>query len=443
MNSPLDKDSLRPSSAPRWMLCRGGPRLITETRREVISELKSQGVDVPAQYDPLAGQTVYAQEGIYAHQIADKWLKRHKTRLHESLPEYEQTMLRDYVNYWHKLADQTGGRLMSESKVKLWYAPDRKAVIDVAVVVPADTLYVGDLKWGAGHAVWPDSWQLRIYAIAALYAYDPGSRVQRVVQSIAQPRHREHPRDHYPAVEYSLVQLKQLQQEIDDAVADVKRAQKGDMLVTGDHCQFCPVRAYCPEVKKQAEERLKAVFSSIDEQKQKGLGSTIADETNWLKAFGGEVMSLATVDTLAWWMTNASLITGVIERVKSEALLRAMVDPLIIPGFKPVKGREGNREWTSEKEVREYLLKHGLPPEQWTKTELLSPKQLELKNKNWPALKGLFTEYVSRAEGKPTLVRVDDSRPIYDRNLAAKLVFERFAQALNDDPEIDNIEELL
>ena len=89
-----------------------------------------------------------------------------------------------------------------------------------------------------------------------------------------------------------------------------------------------------------------------------------------------------------------------------------MLKGVTFPGFKLVYGKRANKTWLDEARVREELDKAGIPPDRYTKTELLSPANMEklLGSSTYRALLGHF---VKQAEGAPTLAPEEDKRRTY------------------------------
>jgi len=94
-------------------------------------------------------------------------------------------------------------------------------------------------------------------------------------------------------------------------------------------------------------------------------------------------------------------------------LTRLDVDTLTRLGFKYVKGRDGNRAWTNEAEAETFCKGQKLLLEDRCTIKLKTPTQIEaaLKEKLKNArTKNRFEALVSRSEGRPVLVPMEDKR---------------------------------
>jgi hypothetical protein len=85
-----------------------------------------------------------------------------------------------------------------------------------------------------------------------------------------------------------------------------------------------------------------------------------------------------------------------------------------IPGYKLVRGKQGNRQWASEEEAEAALKKMRLKQEDMYSFRVLSPTAIEkfMKEtpKRWESLQGLIT----RKEGAISVAPEDDRRPAVD-----------------------------
>ena len=98
------------------------------------------------------------------------------------------------------------------------------------------------------------------------------------------------------------------------------------------------------------------------------------------------------------------LLKPYFESVQEMALARALNGD-IIPGYKLVSGRQGNRTWKDEKAVAEAFASLG--DDLWEK-KLLSPAKLEklIDKKD----KKQLEPFVTRSEAKLTLAPITDKR---------------------------------
>lgn len=112
-------------------------------------------------------------------------------------------------------------------------------------------------------------------------------------------------------------------------------------------------------------------------------------------------------DKLAVIVSNAALISKMIEAYKNRAKDLILSEGVDLPGVKVVSGA-GNREWVNAEDVEAWLLtkykKHQI-----YKSKLISPAQAEnvLGTRNWAKVQ----EFIRTSEGSPTLVSAEDPRP--------------------------------
>ena len=102
--------------------------------------------------------------------------------------------------------------------------------------------------------------------------------------------------------------------------------------------------------------------------------------------------------------------------------LTALLDGQEIPGFKVVEGR-GSRDWSDEPQVQARLRECGYSPEEYLKTELLSPAQLE-KSLGKKIAADLVGTLIISKPGSPTVAPESDKRKPFDRLAAAVKDFE-------------------
>lgn len=365
---------LSASAAKRWMNCPPSARL--------GDKLKERFGD---------GETEFAREGTKAHAVAELKLRREngeindylfKTRL-EALGEVPAEM-RSATDYYVDTVMQKlyEARKVSEDAVLMVeqrldysaYAPHGFGTGD-AIVVSDRTLDVCDLKYGRGvPVVAEDNPQIRLYAVGAvellgdLYGFD------RVTGTIIQPR-----LESVTSETLGRGELLRWAEEAVKPVAALAWEGKGEFK-SGEWCRFCPARAICWQ-------RMSDVMKAFTEQ-----------------GFAGVIPESEIPGILGIADTAESWIKDIREYAKNQ-----MLKGVVYPGFKLVHGKRANKTWLDEARVREELDKAGIAPEQYTRTELLTPVNMEklLGSSTYRALLGQF---VKQAEGAPTLATEDDKR---------------------------------
>jgi hypothetical protein len=112
-------------------------------------------------------------------------------------------------------------------------------------------------------------------------------------------------------------------------------------------------------------------------------------------------------------MKVAGIIEDWIKAVRAEVERRlALGTP--VPGFKLVRGRAGNRAWSSKDEAEALLKSFRLRQEEMYSFELISPtvaeKVLKESPKRWSKAQALIT----RSEGALSVAPSSDKRPAVD-----------------------------
>ena len=233
-----DHAKLGPSSADRWMQCPGSV---------VISEGMPQR------------SSEFAVEGTQAHELAEKLLRGEKAV--GEIDMVENVML--YVDHVFELAESDAkNTLHVEIRVKV--SDDIWGTADAIVWEPkTKTLYVRDLKYGAGVAVEVEgNLQLKIYALAALLTMAYPARTVNV--GIVQPRcsHRD---GYIREVSFDVVDLIDFHAELVDAALRVKDAHQNlkgsDFKPTEKGCRWCLAAPKCPALAAKAQSVSKLVFA--------------------------------------------------------------------------------------------------------------------------------------------------------------------------------------
>lgn len=235
----LEHSPLGASSATRWIACPGSVRLCK---------------DVPNT------ASEYAEEGTRAHELAEKILRGEKVEA-ESDEMLDAVMVYvDYIKEQFPLSDKKGPlpKLLIEEKFHLsTFHPQLYGTADCVMYFPEKKLlHVVDYKHGAGVSVEVENnKQLMYYALGALLK--TGLPCTEVMITVAQPRcyHQDGPIRSWTTNPVDLM----------DFGVDLKRAaektEKPDApLNSGAHCRWCPAKASCPALAKQASELAKNEF---------------------------------------------------------------------------------------------------------------------------------------------------------------------------------------
>ena len=260
---PSEHSKLPPSGAERWMTCPGSV-VLSEGMPESDSE--------------------YSAEGTRAHAFAERWLILHFAQHGEepSPTSPEEVKIKKHVKVYIdeclSLAGK-GAKVFIEKKVAV--NGDVYGTADFIAWHPStSTLYVRDLKYGAGVSVDVGrNVQLRIYALASLMTMKLPAKVVNI--GIVQPRY-DHPDGPVRSVDFDTSDLLDLHADVLDAVGRVELAEKrnpypgGVAAWTGTAavwereflkpsekgCRWCLASPKCPTLKNKAQALAKQVFSA-------------------------------------------------------------------------------------------------------------------------------------------------------------------------------------
>jgi hypothetical protein len=324
--------------------------------------------------------TVYTLEGTCAHEVAEKALTEHKPAsayvgqkfdgwlVDEDMADHVQT----YVD--HCLSLTTGKQYSVELQVtlnSLW--PEGKAPEDLFgtcdfTALVEDTLFVRDLKYGAGVLVevFQNS-QLMYYGLGAyLAAREILSKaelrkIRYVNMGIVQPRavHPDGPVRSYviPVVDLLVFATNKIKQTVEDIHAG-RTSYK-----TGDHCRWCPIAGRCPALRERAMAVARTSFDAVGNIKTPPDVKTLSN------------------DELGAILDSYEVLTGWLQAVRSAATHSAL-QGRAVPGHKIVEKR-GNRSWSSEEQVMDALLDAGWDDKDFVKIKetIITPAQIETKKK--------------------------------------------------------------
>lgn len=167
--------SLQPSAAKRWMTCTASPGFIAEHEAQLPKS-----------------ESAYADEGTRAHDVAEKMLRGQDWSCPPDMAEH----VKGYVERVraNKATASNDSELYVETRVPLFYMPERNGRIDTAIRDDGNNeLIIRDLKYGEGVMVEAEgNDQLAIYAeslIRDVWPDMPGDGRVRII--IDQPRARE------------------------------------------------------------------------------------------------------------------------------------------------------------------------------------------------------------------------------------------------------------
>lgn len=370
---------LNPSSADRWTTCTASPRFILENWDKV----------------PQDRDTVYSMEGTTAHAVAAAELTG-QAFMEATLPSPVDAEMRwhawnyaEYVNSFRK----PGSTLLVESKIPLWYMPERNMMLDAGVRNP-DSLHIFDFKYGEGVVVSPvENLQTSIYAYGFGAMGGPLPTDFPVFIHIYQPRGRAAEDGAQHVWETTWLEICKITSQIEVAAEYILRVGIPEALrfaPSEKACQWCPVKGFC-EARRQ----------SMTE------GLEVIDEAN-TKHDCLPTPNVLTEHQLVKLLKHKADIVKWLNDVEewAEEHLKAGGK---IPGFKLVQSRGGNRFWSNPKEAEKALLETTvLKRSDIIEEKLLGPAGVE-KLLGKTKFKG-FAQYVGRPEGAPVIAPESNKR---------------------------------
>lgn len=374
--APVAHSRLGASSAARWMNCPGSVALLATL--------------------PTPPGSVYAEEGTRAHSWAELMLtqgERDASRLVGADGEIGATLSADmakhlqvYLDTFWQLADKPGAIWNVEKKFQLTdIDPECFGTNDASVYTPDDgTLYVLDLKYGAGRSVFPaHNPQLLYYAYGAYTSYLEYP-IHRIVLIIVQPRTADEAVRQWECDPFYLVDWAM---SLRTKVHETRKPNAP--LNPGKWCDktFCAARATCPALKAVVESQAAEGFKAVD------------------------LSALATMsrDALAEALERADMLETWIKAIRDYATAEAAAGRAPT-GWKMVAGM-GRRSWkgeVAEAEIAAAIQKITNSVDPWQRSLISAPQaEKALGKRNFEALKDLVTVKV----GPPKLARATDKRP--------------------------------
>jgi len=338
----------------------------------------------------------YAQEGTFAHALAELKLARYLENITALKYESKLKKLKQDKFYSQELEDDVQTYVdfaiekINEAKArtkdavvlleaKLDYSPWVREGFGTGdlVLVTDDVLEVVDLKFGRGVQVSAvDNSQMRLYALGAINHFSVLYDINIVKMTIHQPR-----LDSISSDEMGVDELVNWGESVAKPKAALASNGKGEFK-PGEHCRFCKVRFTC---RARADEHMK--LAQHDFKKP----PLLTDEEII------EVMAIA--DALQSWVSD----------VQAYALDQAVNHNKEWPGYKLIEGRS-YRRYEDEAQAAEVLMAAGFGEDKIYAKKLLGITAME-RLVGREQFNGLLGPYIKKPPGKPKLVSVDDKRP--------------------------------
>ena len=335
--------------------------------------------------------TVFTQEGTLAHEVAE-CVAKYGTA--EMLPGVTAEMLecaRAYRDYIQELIKDDSAMVMLERRVDFSpWVPDGFGTAD-CIIIQGTRMDVVDFKYGQGVSVSAEkNSQMMLYGLGALNDYGFIYDVQTVGLHIFQPRMNN-------TSEYELSASDLLAWGNAQVQPIAALAAKGEgTMEAGEHCRFCPHAGVCPGLAKSCAMIVETANGPVE----------IPSLAPWQVA-----------DILA----AEAKVTAWLKAVKDRAL-SSMLNGEEIPGYKVVAGRS-SRSWADDLKVAALLEGAGYARTEFTKTEVLSPYNME-RALGKKKVSELLSGQILTVPGSPTGACASDQRPAYDRAAELKKDFD-------------------
>ena len=246
-----------------------------------------------------------------------------------------------------------------------------------ALIASDDTLTIVDMKYGTGIKVSASTSQLRCYALGCIDMFDGLYDIKNVRMVIYQPRLAN-----IDECDMTKEELLKWADEVLVPAASLAFIGEGEYSA-GTHCQFCCVKAYC---RKRTEYNLEAAKYDFK------MPPTLEDK---------EIAALLPkLDQIKSWATDLQ-----------EYALKKALSGTKWGGYKLVEGKS-NRKYKDEVAVAATVQAAGFDPYKRTVLGITAMTSMLGKQR----FNDLLGDMVTRPQGKPTLVPVEDERP--EMNLA-------------------------
>ncbi len=347
--------------------------------------------------DAPDSESSYALEGTLAHAFCARKLKKHlglstaaeDAEIAELSPRFYSGEMDEYTDAYATAVIERlqaartmtpDARLLVETRLDFSeYVPESFGTSD-ATIIADGLMEVIDFKYGKGVRVEAvHNEQMMIYALGAFLRHSLEYGIRRVRMTIVQPRI-----DNLSEYEISVADLlrwadEELRPKAREAF-DGTGAQR-----PGEWCRFCRVKGACKALAGKCVDTARAMSDPA--------------------LLTPEDMAR---DVLPWLSTVKSWVASIEEYTLQQAL-----SGVAYSGYKVVEGRSVRRI-SDENAVADILHDQGYDDSEFMKpSQLCGITELErlVGKKRFTQLCG---DYVTKPQGKPTLVEAGDKRPAYN-----------------------------
>lgn len=333
--------------------------------------------------------SVFAEYGTQAHELAEICLKKNLDA--DEVPGNWDAEQREGVQVYLDYVRAVPGELLVEQRLSFEHlVPQGFGTCD-AIVVSDYTMSIIDLKFGVGVKVFAHKAQLRLYALAALHAFDAiYGPIKTIKLVIVQPR-----LDHIDEFEISADELIAWGNEVVIPAAKLAWAGEGEFS-SGDHCTWCKARHDC---------RARADANLAVARQEMGAWTAPPKAAQLTAEELAEIFPK--LDGLVRWANDL------------EAFMLSQAEAGVkYPGLKVVEGR-ANRKFADDLEaVKARFESLGIPADKYLNSKVVGITDAEaLIGKKKFAEE--FADLVVKPAGKPALVVASDKRPEFSTHASA------------------------
>jgi hypothetical protein len=350
--------------------------------------------------DPTGSE--HARIGTAAHALGEKCLEE-ALQPHDFIGAQIEGIVIDsemadnvseYVNLVRDIL-VVGGQAFIEQQVPIEHIngeEDSTGTID-CIILQGDELILIDFKNGVMPVEVKDNSQLKMYASGAMKFFDLLGEFNSIRTFICQPR-----AGGVTEWRYSLEEIHEFEAEI---TAAAQRHGNPDVPRSPGvkQCTWCKHKATCQPLADYSHSVVLEAFGDLTDDEAERID--IAD-----------VVEQSEPEVLAENYSRIELIELWIKAVKAKVESELLAGN-VIPGFKLVAGRRGNRRWTDDDEVATTLRSAGIGDDVIFTTSVNSPASLEkmvkakrLPKSTWQQVESLVTA----PDPKPTVAPISDPR---------------------------------
>lgn len=398
MATPTKHSKCSPSGAHRWLNCTASPTYEAQFPDGETSIYAKAGT-LAHSFSELAAQ--YQFKLITKRTFNSRIKKLQEDELYD--PEMLDTSQK-YAEYLFNKAMEFENKphLALEVNVDLSeYVPEGYGQCDSALI-SSDRLHITDYKHGVGVPVSAiDNPQMKLYALGVLKRYEAAyPALKRVTMSIFQPRITE------DVIEDEMT-VEELRAWGESIKAVAQEAYNGPgSFAPGEWCRFCKGREICAARAKYFMD-LEAYEDAVP---RNGLTPEQQFEIDKALILGQPTRTTLTDEEVGDLLRRGAELSKWLSDLQSYAL-NALLEGKEIPGWKVVEGRS-NRAFTDTDEALKAIQAEGYEeamlydrkPKTLTELEKLMGKK---------AFAEKIGQYVTKPQGKPTLVEASDKREPY------------------------------